>query len=323
VPWLKAVQHSNFKMWYDAGNIIYYTGKDPVEELKPIGFAGPIMIECCKAGATARKDDGERTSQSTVPRKSSGAVMIPRIALCLALAGSSPIAASRYDAHVQAQTDDRPRLSVLPTGDFEVSGTGEHEAWRRVEWTALRRRQPDGHPYESRFKVLYSPTGLYFLMEGTDRTLTATMNEDFMDLWKEDVFEVFLWTDERFPVYFEYEISPLERELPILIPNFGGRFLGWRPWRYERERLTRKATSIIGGPKQSHASIQGWRAEFFIPYALLTPLQDVPPRPGSAWRANFYRMDHDGGKKTEWEWAPVGESFHEYQKFGHLLFADR
>ena len=23
-------------MWYDAGNIIYYTGKDPLEELKPI-----------------------------------------------------------------------------------------------------------------------------------------------------------------------------------------------------------------------------------------------------------------------------------------------
>ena len=83
-------------------------------------------------------------------------------------------------------------------------------------------RQSGGQPYESRFKVLYSNTGLYFLMEGTDRTLTATMNEDFMDLWKEDVFEVFLWTDERFPVYFEYEISPLDRELPILIPNFGG-----------------------------------------------------------------------------------------------------
>ena len=72
-----------------------------------------------------------------------------------------------------------------------------------------------------------------------------------MDLWNEDVFEVFLWTDERYPVYFEYEISPLNRELPILIPNFGGQFLGWRPWHYERDRLTRKATSIIGGPKES------------------------------------------------------------------------
>jgi sugar phosphate isomerase/epimerase len=89
---LKAVQHPNFKIWYDAGNIIYYTAKDPIEELKPIaqhvtgfcakdcaalksdvmiqfgtgkvdfagvfatlkaaGFDGPIMVECCTVGAT-------------------------------------------------------------------------------------------------------------------------------------------------------------------------------------------------------------------------------------------------------------------------------
>ena len=114
----------------------------------------------------------------------------------------------------------------------------------------LRRRQPDGHPYDTRFKMLYSNTGLYFLMDGTDRKLTATMNEDFMDLWNEDVFEVFLWTDERYPVYFEYEISPLNRELPILVPNFGGQFLGWRPWHYEKDRLTRKATSVTGGQRR-------------------------------------------------------------------------
>ena len=40
-----------------------------------------------------------------------------------------------------------------------------------------------------------------------------------------DVFEVFLWTDEKQPIYFEYEISPLGYELPILVPNFGGKFL--------------------------------------------------------------------------------------------------
>src|SRR5438876_10265358 len=90
---IHAVRHPNFKNWYDAGNIIYYTGKDPVEELKPIarhvtgfcakdrgavksdvmiqfgtgkvdfaavfgvlraaGFDGPVMVECCKVGATA------------------------------------------------------------------------------------------------------------------------------------------------------------------------------------------------------------------------------------------------------------------------------
>jgi hypothetical protein len=206
--------------------------------------------------------------------------------------------------------------------DFEVTGTGEHPAWRRAAWSALRRRERDGHPYQSRFKTLYSSTGLYVLMEGMDRRLTATMRDDFLDLWKEDVFEVFLWTDERHPVYFEYELSPLGHELPILVPNFGGRFLGWRPWHYERDRLTRKATSAIGGPKEPHASIQGWCAEFFIPYVLLQPLGNVPPGAGTIWRANFYRIDYDDGKSTHWEWAPVGASFHEYEHFGELLFSD-
>jgi hypothetical protein len=251
-------------------------------------------------------------------------MMWTQIALSLALIGMCLMSPStRYHVNVHAQAQERPRLLVKPADDFEITGTGDHAAWRQAEWTALRRRQPDGHPYESRFKVLYSATGLYFLMEGTDRKLTATMKDDFMDLWNEDVFEVFLWTDERYPVYFEYEISPLNRELPILVPNFGGQFRGWQPWHYESDRLTRKATSAIGGTKEPQASIEGWRAEFFIPYTLLRPLQNVPPKPGTRWRANFYRMDHDDGKRTQWEWAPVGPSFHEYEKFGELLFADR
>ena len=238
------------------------------------------------------------------------------IALVMMISGDSSAGAG-------SQSDPRPQLSIRPVDDFAVTGTGDHANWQRAEWTTMRRRQEDGHPYETRFKMLYSTTGLYFLMDGTDRQLTATMTEDFADLWNEDVFEVFLWTDERHPVYFEYEISPLNHELAILVPNFGGQFLGWRPWHYDKDRSIRKATSTVGGPKQSQAAIQGWRAEFFIPYALLRPLQNVPPKPGMRWRANFYRMDYDSGKRTQWEWARVGTSFHEYEKFGEILFADR
>ena len=238
------------------------------------------------------------------------------VAMTLAMAMSAEVG-------VPAQTDERPRLTVRRSEDFEVTGTGDHAAWQKVDWVSLRRRQPEGHPYDTRFKMVYSNTGLYFLMEGTDRKLTASMNEDFMDLWNEDVFEVFLWTDERYPLYFEYEISPLNRELPIIVPSFGEQAYGWRPWHYEKNRLTRKATSIIGGPHQPQASIHGWRAEFFIPYELLKPMQNVPPKPGTTWRANFYRMDYDDGKRTQWEWARVGTSFHEYRKFGELVFVER
>ena len=239
------------------------------------------------------------------------------------LAACLVVCLSCYDVRVDGQTPARPQLTIRQVDDFEVTGAGDHANWQKAAWTTLNRRQADGHPYEARFKALYSRTGLYVLMDATDRKLTATMNQDFMHLWTEDVFEVFLWTDERYPVYFEYEISPLNYELPILIPNFGGTFLGWRPWDYEGDRKIRKATSVTGGPKQSGASIQGWRAEFFIPYALLRPLQNVPPAPGTRWRANFYRMDHDDGKHTQWDWARVGDTFHDYEKFGDLLFGDR
>ena len=102
---MNAVRHPNFKIWYDAGNIIYYTGKDPVEELKPIaqhvtgfcakdcgapkgdvmiqfgtgkvdfaavfatlkaaGFDGPIMVECCKIGATAEETTANARANRT------------------------------------------------------------------------------------------------------------------------------------------------------------------------------------------------------------------------------------------------------------------
>jgi hypothetical protein len=109
-------------------------------------------------------------------------------------------------------------------------------------------------------------------------------------------------------------------ELPILVPNMEGKFLGWLPWDYDGERKVRKATAAAGGEKKSGAAVTGWTAEFFIPYALLAPLRNVPPRPGTRWRANFYRMDYDGGQHTTWDWSRVGPSFHEYKKFGTLVF---
>jgi len=211
-------------------------------------------------------------------------------------------------------------LHIPQTEDFIINGRGNASAWKKAAWEPLHLRVTDGHQYDTRIKMLYSRTGLYVLMEAEDRTLTATMKEDFLDLWKEDVFEFFLWPDERYPVYFEYEISPLGFELPILIPNFGGEFLGWRPWHYEGNRKTQKATTVVGGSKLSGARVTGWKAEVFVPYDLLKPLQNVPPQPGTRWRANFYRVDYDDGKSTSWDWARVGTGFHEFDKFGTLVF---
>lgn len=220
----------------------------------------------------------------------------------------------------KAKAPALPEIKVKPTEDFEVTGNGSNKVWEKATWETLHRRNADGLPYETRFKVLYSPKGLYVLMDSTDKKLTATYQKDFENLWTEDVCEVFLWPDERDRLYFEYEISPLGRELPILVPNNDDKFMGWLPWHYEGGRKIRKATSAVGGDVKSGAEVAGWKAEIFIPYELLAPLRNVPPKVGTRWRANFYRVDYDGGKQTGWDWSRVGPSFHEYQKFGTLVF---
>jgi predicted TIM-barrel fold metal-dependent hydrolase len=211
-------------------------------------------------------------------------------------------------------------LHVKRVEDFNVTGDGSAKAWKAVPWESLTRRGGAGADYDARVKVVYSQTGLYVLMNGSDRKVTATMAEDFADLWNEDVFEFFLWPDERQSIYFEYEISPLGYELPILVPNVDHKFLGWRPWHYEGDRKIERAVRVSGGEPKSGAAISGWTAEVFVPYKLLEPLANVPPKAGSHWRANFYRVDYDDAKMTEWDWVRVGPSFHEFEKFGTLVF---
>jgi hypothetical protein len=211
-------------------------------------------------------------------------------------------------------------LPVHKCTDFEITGSGDNAEWARAGWNALNQLDPGVAGYDSRFKVLYSAKGIYVLFEGKDRKITTTYHNDFEDLFKADVFEVFFHPDPAVPLYFEYEINHLNKELVLLIPNLEKGFYGWQPWHYEGERKVRKMVHIEGGKSEAGASITSWRAELFIPFALLAPLQNVPPKSGMVWNANFYRLDYDSGNIIKWAWVPIAQSFHEYKKYGSIQF---
>jgi hypothetical protein len=213
------------------------------------------------------------------------------------------------------QVADSTILTVNKTTDFEITGDGTAANWNKADWLLLPKRNEDWIAFRTKMKILYSDSGIYCLYYCEDNQLTSTLREDFSDLFNEDVVEAFFWTDETVPLYFEYEISPFNYELPILVPNIKGNYLGWRPWHYEGNRKTRHATHVF---KNSN-SIIAWTAEFFIPYKLLKPLTNIPPAKGTRWRANFYRMDYDN-KLSEWSWQLTRKNFHDFERFGTLMF---
>jgi sugar phosphate isomerase/epimerase len=105
---IERVNHPNFRLWYDAGNIIHYTDKDPVTEaervaryttgfcakdcamrrgevmlqfgegrvdflgvfqkLKAAGFKGPVMIECCGGQTPAEVTEKARANRLFLER---------------------------------------------------------------------------------------------------------------------------------------------------------------------------------------------------------------------------------------------------------------
>lgn len=209
---------------------------------------------------------------------------------------------------------------LTEVSDFEVDGAGANPAWEKTDWLNLQSIQPGPAP-ATKAKILTSSTGIYFLVFCEDNQITCTHTSDNADLFKEDVVEVFLQPCARLPVYFEYEISPLGFELPLLVSNSGKGFHGWLPWKNSGARATRRATTVYGGEKEPGASCSAWSAEFVIPFALLHGMVGTPPSPGDRWKANLYRIDYDNDSSRHYAWEPAtGTNFHSTSNFGMLEF---
>jgi len=223
-----------------------------------------------------------------------------------------------FNYHLQGQPASK-ELLVKRCDDFNITGAGDNAAWDKTLWTILKKLDP-GNDYETKFKILYSATGIYVLFNGMDKKVTTTFQNDFEDLFKADVFEVFFHPDTQIPLYFEYEINQLNKELVLIVPNLDGRVNGWLPWHYDNARRTKKIVKVVGGKAEPGSDIQSWSAEIFFPYRLFNPLVNVPPKSGTVWNANFYRLDYDNGSMVKWAWAPIEKSFHEFKKFQSIRF---
>jgi hypothetical protein len=215
----------------------------------------------------------------------------------------------------KSRTGKKVEYKVRSCADFELTADTSSLAWAEMSWLMIPQRMNLDYPKQTKLKMQYSTTGMYTLFYCEDDQITATIREDQGDLYNEDVVELFYWTDETYPLYFEYELSPLNYELTILVPHLNKTIMGWTPWHYTGDRKTRHKTEIIRDGNQ----IKGWVAECFIPYAVLKPLQNLPPVKGTRWRANMYRLDYDHGQ-ARWAWQPTKVNFHEYKLFGTLLF---
>ena len=215
-----------------------------------------------------------------------------------------------HSIHVQ----DTLRVNkVLP---FEIDGAGTNASWNTTNWVNLIQLDSSSLQYPSKFKILYTDSGVYVLFSGLDKKITSPYKNDFEDLFRADVFEVFFHPEPSTPIYLEYEINAYYAELVLLVPNLSKKTFGWAPWKYTGKKKVVKKVKV----HEQNNEMYKWTAELYFPFKLFIPLQNLDVKKGVCWNANFYRLDYDDTKMVKWAWSPIVKSFHEFEKYGVIQF---
>ena len=231
-------------------------------------------------------------------------------ALIFSILFATATTAMAYTVNVQ----DTLRVNkVLP---FEIDGAGTNASWNATNWVNLIQLDSSSLQYPSKFKILYADSGVYVLFSGLDKKITSPYRNDFEDLFRADVFEVFFHPEPSTPIYLEYEINAYNAELVLLVPNLSKKTFGWAPWKYTGKKKVVKKVKV----HEQNNEMYKWTAELFFPFKLFIPLQNMDVKKGVCWNANFYRLDYDDTKMVKWAWSPIVKSFHEFEKYGVIQF---
>ena len=116
------------------------------------------------------------------------------IALLLAVL---PLPASADEHHEPGRSHYLAPQALQP---MTVDGVASEAVWERAEWRALDQRwlgpEYSAEDFNGRFKVVWTPERLYFLVEFTDDILFDSHRDPLVQYWDDDCVEIFL--DEDF-----------------------------------------------------------------------------------------------------------------------------
>ncbi|MBM3277069.1 MAG: carbohydrate-binding family 9-like protein [Candidatus Handelsmanbacteria bacterium] len=218
-----------------------------------------------------------------------------------------------------------------------IDGKGDEVVWQEaspVELVDVSSLSGDRyHPRRTEVRMLWDAQHFYFYFSAADPDVWSTYNQRDMQLYEEEVVEIFIDPDGDGQNYAEVELNPLNAVLDLLLSkpwSQGGKgYDAWNP-------ALRSAVQVSGTLGNAADVDQGWSAEIALPWAdLVSPLADVPggmrlpPQPGDEWRLNLYRFEQvrQSGARNEVQasaWSPVGRvDFHVPERFGRVVFGSR
>ena len=202
-----------------------------------------------------------------------------------------------------------------------IDGRDDDAAWKHAGVVEnFRQHWLPGSPpsrQRTRARLLWDREALYLFAELDDADITATVKEHDGEMWKDDVFEIFLRPSDEHPGYYEFEINPFGAILDAFFSGDGLR--GAEALRRGVFHLEAKV-SVRGTLNTSSDRDTGWSVEARIPWSDLNATGGRPA-PGEMWRVNLTRVDGAAPASELSSASPLTRpSFHRTTEFSPLRF---
>lgn len=236
----------------------------------------------------------------------------------------------------------QPALDAPPTYEcvraraaITVDGALDDAAWQSAPWTAefvdiVGTRNRPAPELRTRAKLLWDADHLYVAAEVTDPRVAATIRRRDEQLFREQVFEVFIDPGADGTDYLEIQINPLNTICDLAMD---------KPYREDGKANVafdvagmRTAVRVHGTVNDPSDTDEGWTVELAIPWVAIKALSDdtvSPPGEGERWRVNFARMrpaepyqDEQAKVRGMSVWSAQGAiNMHLPERWGWVRFA--
>jgi hypothetical protein len=208
---------------------------------------------------------------------------------------------------IDGKLDEPVWASAAATGPFVDVGSG---------------REAPMAPTQGNARLLWDDQSLYVGFEVLDKKVHGGWPAGARDphLWEKDTVEVMIDPDGDGDNkdYYEIQINPQNLVFDTQYdgynsPNGNGR----GPFGHEEWSVGLTSVVEVHGTIDDDSDAdRGYTVEAKIPWASFTRAEHAPPRPGDAWRMNFYAMKNNGGTA----WSPIlgMGNFHRASRFGRV-----
>lgn len=223
---------------------------------------------------------------------------------------------------VDGKPDDAAWGAAASTGPFVDVGTGRSAASYPVTGTA---------------KVTWDNENMYVLIEVRDADVVGYFTDKTAQpkewtatgqpmTWTKDTAEIMIDPDGDGDNrdYYEIQINPANKVFKSQFDTYNGPKtepqgpFGHEDW----EPKMKTAVVVRGSIDKSGDKDEGYIVEASIPWAAFEKgAKNRPPKPGDAWRMNFYAMENNGGTA----WSPIlGQgNFHRATRFGRVTWSTK